>query len=41
MKKYEINGSCSITVGRRGACRVLVWKPDGKDSLENLGIEEG
>jgi uncharacterized membrane protein YeaQ/YmgE (transglycosylase-associated protein family) len=26
-------------VERRGACKVLVWKPEGKDHLENLGIE--
>jgi len=39
IKSYEINGSCSTTVKRRGACKVLVWKPEGKDHLENLGIE--
>jgi len=24
---------------RRGAYRVLVWKPDGKRQLKNLGVE--
>jgi len=25
---------------RRGVCRVLVWKPEGKNHLEDPGIDE-
>jgi hypothetical protein len=39
MKKYKISGPCSTTVERTGECKVLIWKSEGKDHLENLGIE--
>jgi hypothetical protein len=39
IKKNEIDGACSTYGERRGACGVLVGKPDGKNHLEDLGVD--
>jgi hypothetical protein len=34
-----MGGACSTYVGERGVCRILVGKPEGKDHLEDLGVD--
>jgi hypothetical protein len=39
IKKNEIGGACSTYGEKRGACGVLVGKPEGKNHLEDLGLD--
>ena len=38
-KKTEMGRTCSTYGARRGACRVLVGKHEGRDHLEDLVID--
>ena len=39
VKKTEMGGTCSTYGERRGAYKVLVGKPDGRNHLEDEGID--
>jgi len=36
---YEMDGASCMCWARKGAHRVLVWKPEGKDYLEVLDLD--
>jgi hypothetical protein len=38
IKKNEMGGACSTCGERRGAYRVLVGRPEGRDHVEDLGV---
>jgi hypothetical protein len=39
INKNEIGGGCSTYGEWRGACSVLVGKPEGKNHLEDIGVD--
>jgi hypothetical protein len=39
MKNNEMGGACNTHGSRRGAYRVLVGRHEGKNHLENLGVD--
>jgi hypothetical protein len=39
IEKHEMNGACSTYGKRRGAYMVLVRRPEGKNHLEEPGVD--
>jgi hypothetical protein len=38
IEKNVMGGACGIMGGRKGACRVLVGRPEGRNHSEDAGI---